>query len=76
MTKPIPLAGFTVVPMTFAGATRDVYRTGVGPGVIVMHEILGITPEVARFARKVAEAGFTVYMPIPVRHSARPITTT
>ena len=75
MTKPIPLAGFTVVPMTFEGATRDVYRAGTGPGVIVMHEIPGITPEVARFARKVAEAGFTVFMPHLFGTPGRPKTT-
>ena len=75
MTKPIPLAGFTVVPMTFEGATRDVYRAGAGPGVIVMHEIPGITPEVARFARKVAEAGFTVFMPLLFGTPGRPMTT-
>jgi dienelactone hydrolase len=28
-----------------------------------MHEIPGITPEVARFARRVADAGFTVFLP-------------
>jgi len=28
-----------------------------------MHEVPGISAEVARFARRVAEAGFTVFMP-------------
>jgi len=40
-----------------------VYRRGSGPGVIVIHEVPGITPEVARFARWVADDGFTVFMP-------------
>jgi dienelactone hydrolase len=57
------LDGFTVAPMTFEGTTRDVYRRGAGPGVIVMHEIPGITPTVARFARIVADAGFSVLVP-------------
>src|SRR5262245_50330832 len=43
--------------------TRDVFVAGQGPGVIIIHEIPGITPEVARFARWVREAGFTVYLP-------------
>jgi dienelactone hydrolase len=30
---------------------------------VVIHEIPGITPEVARFARRVADDGFTVYLP-------------
>ena len=49
----IDLDGFTVSPMTFEGVPRDVYRRGTGPGVIVMHEIPGITPDVARFGRMV-----------------------
>jgi dienelactone hydrolase len=59
----VELDGFTVTPMTFDGVTRDVYRGGSGPGVIVMHEIPGITPTVARFARFVTAAGFTVFLP-------------
>ncbi len=45
------------------GAERTVYQLGQGRAVIVMHEMPGITPHVARFARWTAEAGFTVYMP-------------
>ena len=63
MTTPIAVEGFDIVPMSFLGVTRDVYRAGAGPGVIVMHEIPGITPTVARFARFVRDAGFTVFMP-------------
>jgi dienelactone hydrolase len=59
----IQLDGFTVSPMTFLAETRDVYRRGEGPGVVVMHEAPGITPQVARFARTLADAGFTVFMP-------------
>src|SRR5665811_922924 len=59
----VQLDGFSVAPMTFDGQTRDVYRGGSGPCVIVMHEIPGITPDVARFARIVADAGFTVFLP-------------
>ena len=39
------------------------YRRGEGPGVLLMHEIPGITPEVQACARRIADAGFTVYMP-------------
>jgi dienelactone hydrolase len=59
----VQLDGFSMSPMTFDDKTRDVYRRGSGPGVIVMHEIPGITPEVARFASIVADAGFTVFLP-------------
>jgi dienelactone hydrolase len=45
------------------GRSRPVYRKGEGPPVVVIHEMPGITPEVARFARRVAARGFTVLMP-------------
>jgi dienelactone hydrolase len=35
----------------------------VGPGVIIVHELPGMTPEVIAFADEVAGAGFTVVMP-------------
>jgi len=43
--------------------TKRVYVAGHGPAVIVMTEMPGISPHVARFARWVRDAGFTVYMP-------------
>ena len=43
--------------------THPVYRKGTGPGVVVIHEIPGITPEVEAFAQEVVDAGFTVVMP-------------
>lgn len=42
---------------------KVVHVAGSGPAVIVMTEIPGITPEVARFSRWVRDAGFTVWMP-------------
>jgi dienelactone hydrolase len=42
---------------------KRVHVAGAGPGVIVMAEMPGISPHVARFARWVRDAGFTVYMP-------------
>lgn len=57
------LAGFTETTFSHDGTTRTVYRRGSGPGVIVMHEMPGITPSVAAFATRVADAGFSVFMP-------------
>jgi dienelactone hydrolase len=48
---------------TSADITRDTYRRGDGPVVVVVHEIPGITPAVIRFADDVVAAGFTVVMP-------------
>ena len=58
-----PLADFTSFPFSHLGQERTVYRKGEGPAVIVMHEVPGISSEVIRFARKVVDAGFTVFMP-------------
>jgi dienelactone hydrolase len=44
-------------------ATYPTYRKGTGPGVIVIHEIPGLTPEVIGFGEEVVAAGFTVVMP-------------
>ncbi len=58
-----PLSDFEASPRTFEGASRTVYQAGAGPAVIVMAEMPGISPHVARFARWVRDAGFTVYLP-------------
>src|SRR5262247_2924257 len=49
--------------ITLDGAAKAVHVAGSGPAVIVMTEMPGISPHVARFARWVRDAGFTVYMP-------------
>jgi len=58
-----PLDDFAHETFTFEGNTRPVYRIGTGPAVIVISEIPGITPNVARFARMVAAIGCTAVMP-------------
>ncbi|WP_107774277.1 dienelactone hydrolase family protein [Nocardioides sediminis] len=55
--------GWTRGSHTYAGVTHATYRRGTGPGVIVIHEVPGITPEVAAFAEEVVDAGFTVVLP-------------
>jgi dienelactone hydrolase len=58
-----PLDDFSNRDIAFDGVGKKVYVAGHGPGVIVMTEMPGISPHVARFARWVRGAGFTVYMP-------------
>jgi dienelactone hydrolase len=63
MTDADPLEGWARSEFTAAGTTRDLYRKGSGPGVVVVHELPGITPAVVTFAEEVVAAGFTVVMP-------------
>ncbi|WP_029584958.1 dienelactone hydrolase family protein [Bradyrhizobium sp. URHD0069] len=58
-----PLEDFTRRDITLDDVSKGVYVAGSGPAVIVMTEMPGISPHVARFARWVRDAGFTVYMP-------------
>jgi len=67
--------GFHVETHTFAGQDRLAYWSPVtGPGVIVCHEMPGITPEVIAFARRLVAAGFTVVMPHLIGDPGRPMT--
>ena len=58
-----PLGDFHAREITFDGISKRVFVSGHGPAVIVLPEMPGIAPEVARFARWVRAAGFTVYLP-------------
>lgn len=57
------LAGWDESTYTDQGRTFATFRKGSGPGVIIIHEIPGITPKVQKFAEDVVAAGFTVVMP-------------
>jgi dienelactone hydrolase len=57
------LDGWTKGELTADGVTHPTYRKGEGPGVIVIHEIPGMTPQVMRFAEEVVAQGHTVVMP-------------
>lgn len=52
--------------------TRDVYKRGSGPAVIVIHEMPGLHPHVIRFADRVAAQGMTVYCPHLFGEPGRP----
>ena len=69
------LEDFTKSTFTHGGKTRDVYRQGTGPGVVVIHEMPGITPEVAAFGGRVAGAGFTAVLPVLFGEPGRPMST-
>jgi dienelactone hydrolase len=50
-------------PFDYEGRSYTVYRRGAGPGVLLTHEVPGITPQMVDFMQRVAAAGFTVWMP-------------
>ena len=67
LTRPVnkddALEDFAAREITLNGIAKKVFVSGSGPAVIVMTEMPGISPHVARFGRWVRDAGFTVYMP-------------
>jgi dienelactone hydrolase len=63
MDEDDPLEDFDPRVVTLDGVAKVVHVSGCGPAVIVMAEMPGISPHVARFSRWVRDAGFTVYMP-------------
>ncbi len=73
MTEVLP--GWEISGFGSGDDERAVYRRGQGPGVIVIHEIPGITPAVGRFANEVVDRGFTVVMPDLVGRTGRNVST-
>ncbi len=63
MKEDDPLEDFDARQITLDGIAKVVHVAGSEPAVIVMTEMPGISPHVARFSRWVRDAGFTVYMP-------------
>lgn len=64
MSAPAEIAGFTLLDAhPDDDWTWPVYRRGSGPPVIVMHELNGLTGETIKVATRVADAGFSVWLP-------------
>ena len=57
-----------------SGVRHPTYRKGTGPGVIVIHEIPGLTPAVIGFGEELVAAGYTVVMPHLFGTPERPMT--
>ena len=68
-------ADFDTVTFTHEGSTREVFRGGSGPAVVVIHEIPGVHPGVIEFARRLVSAGYTVYLPSLFGRPGEPATT-
>jgi dienelactone hydrolase len=68
------LTGWRQAPFTRAGLTYDCYEKGEGPGVVLIPEVPGITPEVLGLADHLVEQGFTVVVPSPFGTPGKPMT--
>jgi dienelactone hydrolase len=72
-TAPVgTLEGWSVSPFTAGSITHDVHERGSGPGVVLVPEVPGMTPEVIGLADHLVEAGFTVAVPSPFGEPGRP----
>lgn len=70
----VEILGWERFEFTDGPWTRDVYRRGTGPAVIVIHEIPGLHPLVIRYGERVAAEGFTVFMPSLFGVPNKPVT--
>jgi len=59
------LEGWRQSPFTGAGYTHDCYEKGSGPGVVLIPEMPGMTPEVLGLGEFLVASGFTVVVPSP-----------
>jgi dienelactone hydrolase len=76
MTAPTSdLTGWRRAPFTGAGLSYDCFEKGEGPGVVLIPEIPGLTPEVLGFGDHLVDEGFTVVIPSPFGTPGRPETT-
>lgn len=69
----MPLSDYSISAFTAERWTRDVYRRGAGPAVIVIHEIPGLHPQVVEFADRLVAAGMTVFLPSLFGEPGRPL---
>ena len=74
MTAPeADLTGWTAAPFTAEGITHDVYRKGDGPGVVLIPEIPGLTPQVLALGNHLVDNGFSVACPSLFGQPGRPL---
>lgn len=58
------IPGYQESEFSSDGYSHTVYRKGTGPGVIIMHELPGLTQQTIAFADRVQRHGFTVVLPL------------
>ena len=68
------IEGFTsFIHADATGRSHPVYRRGSGPPIIIIHELLGISPMLVDFAERVVERGFSVYLPALIPRRRGPL---
>ncbi len=73
-TERVTLDGFEDFPFVFDGVTRQVFKAGAGPAIVVVPEIPGIHPGVIEFAQRLIDDGYTVYLPSLFGHPGKAAT--
>jgi dienelactone hydrolase len=71
----MPLSDYALSDFTAGPYTRPIYRRGMGPAVIVIHEIPGLHPQVIEFADRLVAAGMTVVCPSLFGTPGKPLST-
>ncbi len=67
------LSAWQVSAFEHDGVRHDVYRRGEGPGVILVPELPGATPEVIALGERLVAAGFHVALPSVIGTPGRPV---
>ncbi len=66
------IKGFFEETFTTDDSSFPLFRKGNGPGVILLHELTGLTHETVEFAEWIADRGFHIVMPLlfgrPLQH--------
>jgi dienelactone hydrolase len=60
----MPIEDYRQFEFAEGGFSHSVYRRGSGPGVVVIHELPGMSPACIALADEIASQGFTVYLPL------------
>src|SRR4051812_6683633 len=68
------LEGWTEGAFEADGIRHPVFEKGSGPGVVLIPELPGMTPEVLGLAQHLVDAGLTVVVPSPFGTPGRPAT--
>lgn len=68
-SKAMAEAGFDSFSFEHGAYRHLVFEKGTGPAVVVMHELPGLSGPAVRFAERLVDAGFHVYLPLLFGHA-------